>query len=100
MKARPLFSRVELLCLLAVALVLGAVLDHIFSTGSESEAAVALWAVFFPGWILSIALFGGIHGAPAWSSLPSCVLAVLLECALAWMVLRKFIRKREKHHAS
>ena len=65
----------------------------------EPGLAQAIWLFYAPAWILSNALFGGIHGAPAWSFWPSIVLAVLVQSGLIWALgswLYRLWRHRSK----
>ena len=50
--------------------------------GQEPGLGQAIWMFYLPTWILSLGMFGGIHGAPGWSFVPSLVLAVLVHSGL------------------
>jgi hypothetical protein len=56
---------------------------------AEAPAIVSVFWVFYaPAWLVSNGLFGGIHGAPAWSMLPSIVIAVFGQNLLVWLIVR------------
>lgn len=56
---------------------------------AEPPAIVSvLWVLYAPAWLVSNGLFGGIHGAPAWSMFPSIVIAVFGQNLIIWLVVR------------
>ena len=55
-----------------------------------------VWIFYLPTWILTNAAFGGIHGAPAWSFIPSLVIAVVVQNALLWLIAYKLINHFKK----
>jgi hypothetical protein len=64
------------------------------SLSRSAPAAVLPLAIFYgPAWFITNAFFGGIHGAPRWSFLPSIVIAVLSQNALIWWLTRIIMNK-------
>ena len=59
--------------------------------GQEPGLGQAIWMFYLPTWILSLGMFGGIHGAPGWSFLPSIVLAVLVQLVVVVVRLQQTI---------
>ncbi len=54
--------------------------------------------VYGIAWYICLAMFGGLHGAPAWSAMPAAALAVIGEnVILCWLIfrLRAVIRRRK-----
>ena len=54
--------------------------------------ANAVWMFYLPAWLLCNGLFGGIHGAPAWSLVPSIVMAVCLQNLVIWKLVAWLMR--------
>lgn len=59
-----------------------------FSDRDAPNIVNAIWLFYAPIWILCNAMFGGIHGAPAWSFLPSVVMAVVGQNLILWLGAR------------
>jgi hypothetical protein len=70
----------------------------VFSDEQAPALVKTLWLFYAPAWVVSNAFFGGIHGAPAWSFLPSVVLAVVVQNLVLWLLVRwllhRFPRRR------
>ena len=55
-----------------------------FGAQDDASPVQQLWLFYAPAWLLANMLFGGIHNAPAWSFLPSVVLAVVGQNLVLW----------------
>jgi hypothetical protein len=54
------------------------------SVGTPPHLLYWIWTFYAPVWFAFNALFGGIHGAPQWSIMPSVLLAVVSQNALLY----------------
>ena len=91
------WSLFALWCAISIACIYDGMENR--APGQESGLGQAIWMFYFPTWILSLGMFGGIHGAPGWSFLPSIVLAVLVQSGLIWALgtwLYRLWRHRSK----
>jgi hypothetical protein len=51
-------------------------------------AAIPINMFYMPVWLMANSFFGGIHGAPRWSFMPSIVIAVFGQNAIIWWLTR------------
>ena len=51
------------------------------------------WLFYAPSWLVFNALFGGIHGAPTWTIMPSVVLAVVSQNLILYSLGRWLARR-------
>jgi hypothetical protein len=53
--------------------------------------AEGLMLFYFPAWLGVNAVFGGIHGAPAWSEIPSVAIAFIVQNVVLWYGAKWFV---------
>ena len=52
----------------------------------------AIAAFYAPVWLVVVAVFGGIHGAPAWAGYPSLLIAYSIQNLVLWFGGKWLIR--------
>ena len=70
-----------------------ALVYRVFSDETAALPIKAAWLFYAPAWILCNAMFGGIHGAPAWSFWPSIFLAVVGQNIALWLAIRWLLQR-------
>jgi hypothetical protein len=97
MRARPAQARIVLEVML-VALVSVPFIWAFHSLFSEEPHILAerLALLYWPSWIVVNGFFGGIHGAPGWTLMPSVVIAVMGQNLLLWLVVKSVLRRAQK----
>ncbi len=62
--------------------------EGLFTKDVSSLESVAVY-VYGVAWYICLAMFGGLHGAPAWSEMPAATLAVIGEnLTICWAIFR------------
>lgn len=67
-----------------LASALGTLALDISMSRNAPSAALPIAIFYGPTWFLVNGFFGGIHGAPQWSYVPSFLIAVFSQNALIW----------------
>jgi hypothetical protein len=78
---------VAVVLLLASAIGVGSVYANL-SVDTPPHLLYWIWIFYAPVWFVFNALFGGIHGAPQWSIIPSVLLTVVSQNALLYFASR------------
>ncbi len=78
--------------------VVGVILAAWAAMSQQGQPVIAqgVWDFYAIAWLVVNGMFGGIHGDPAWSLLPSIVIAVIGQNAVLWLLIRRLIRSREQ----